>query len=324
VEDEEAYNEEPLIDKLTPTLHGEREDDISAAVHTIFDCCLVTVVSFHCASTGHWIFATNSKGIEHQGKSVQDDPAFQRFSPHRRKQNGTDKHDDNILDQTPPTSNPITNEADADLAEDNTDDFEVTDRGDPVLRADFVGFPARWPNGLEEGRKIADGEESITFDEHTHTGNDIRAEEVADRLERVLLKLGHKEEELAMGFGIRLLIDPIDALFERQVGPVGCAVVHVGGEEFVFEEIIGVVRFGCRIPLLHAGEVGNFIYAFFSVRRHCCLSLLPILEILKCGNGVFICTFAFSDYLRMCLASPSRWWGPIDIGAAKLLHKIFK
>jgi len=53
-------------------------------------------------------------------------------SPHRRKKNGTDKHDDNILDQAPSPSNPVTDEADADLTEDDTDDFKVTDRGNPI------------------------------------------------------------------------------------------------------------------------------------------------------------------------------------------------
>jgi len=69
VEDEEGDDEDCLVEELAPTLHGESEDDISAAVHSIADCRLVAVVSFHSAGAGHGIFAANAEGIEHQGKT---------------------------------------------------------------------------------------------------------------------------------------------------------------------------------------------------------------------------------------------------------------
>jgi len=151
--------------------------------------------------TGHRILAANAEGIEHQRKRIHDDPALQGFTPHRRKQDCADKHDDNILDQTPATSNPVADNADADLAEDNTHDFEVADSSNPILGADFIRFPTRRPHGLEEGREIPDRKEGIplesdcrrkrrggTFDEHAHTSDNVGAKIVADRLEGILLQ----------------------------------------------------------------------------------------------------------------------------------------
>ena len=97
MEDEEGEDENCLIEELSPTLHGESENDIATAVHSIFDCCLMTDVSFHGAGAGHGIFAADTDRIEHQRKGIHDNPTLQRFSPHGCKQNGTDKHNDNIL-----------------------------------------------------------------------------------------------------------------------------------------------------------------------------------------------------------------------------------
>jgi hypothetical protein len=77
VEDEEGDDKDCLIEELAPTLHGESEDDISAAVHSVFDRRLVAVVSFHSAGTGHGILAANAEGIEHQRKRVHDNPTLQ-------------------------------------------------------------------------------------------------------------------------------------------------------------------------------------------------------------------------------------------------------
>ena len=51
VEYEEAEDEDALVEELTPALHGESEDDISAAMNSISECSLVAVVAFHSAGT---------------------------------------------------------------------------------------------------------------------------------------------------------------------------------------------------------------------------------------------------------------------------------
>lgn len=136
----------------------------------------------------------------------------------------------------------------------------------------MVCFPALRPDRLEEGRKIADGKESVTFDEHAHTGNNVGAEIVADRLKGIPSELGQEEEEFTMGFGVGFFIDPLDALTEGQVGPIGGAVVHVLGKEFVLEEIVEIARRGHGVSLLHAGEMGYFIaLAIAFLVRHCLL-----------------------------------------------------
>ena len=51
MEDEEAEDEDCLVEELAPALHGESEDDISTAMNSIPESCLVAVVAFHSAGT---------------------------------------------------------------------------------------------------------------------------------------------------------------------------------------------------------------------------------------------------------------------------------
>jgi len=60
---------------------------------------------------------------------------------------------------------PITDETNEDLAANNTDNLEIGDGEDPVLRADFVLAPALWPHGIEERHQVTDGEEYVTWSE---------------------------------------------------------------------------------------------------------------------------------------------------------------
>lgn len=56
---------------------------------------------------------------------------------------------------------PITDEADEDLADDDTHDLEIGDGVDPLHVAGLEGAPACGPDGREEGAQVADGEEDV-------------------------------------------------------------------------------------------------------------------------------------------------------------------
>jgi hypothetical protein len=57
---------------------------------------------------------------------------------------------------------PITDDTDQDLADNDSDDLEIGHGVDPLLVADFEGFPAGGPGSLEEGSQVTDGEEDVT------------------------------------------------------------------------------------------------------------------------------------------------------------------
>jgi hypothetical protein len=57
---------------------------------------------------------------------------------------------------------PVTNEPNQNLTHDDPDDFQVGHGVDPEWVADFVFGPAGWPNCLEEGGHVSDGEEDVT------------------------------------------------------------------------------------------------------------------------------------------------------------------
>ena len=54
------------------------------------------------------------------------------------KHEKTDEHDSSVLNQTETTAHPVTNHTDEDLADDDTNDFEVFDGVDPSFVADGV------------------------------------------------------------------------------------------------------------------------------------------------------------------------------------------
>jgi hypothetical protein len=56
----------------------------------------------------------------------------------------------------------ITNNTDENLTDDNTDDFKVSDRIDPLLVADLVGLPAARPDRSEKWRQVTNREKDIS------------------------------------------------------------------------------------------------------------------------------------------------------------------
>jgi hypothetical protein len=91
--------------------------------------------------------------------SARDNAAEAGVSEHREFSALT-SHDQSILHETKLPTDPVTLEADEHLTDNDTDDLEVSDRGDPVGVALLVGGPACGPHGRVERSKVTDGEEA--------------------------------------------------------------------------------------------------------------------------------------------------------------------
>jgi len=124
------------------------------------------------------------------------------------------------LDQTPATSDPVTDDTDKNLTENDTDDFEVGERVNPLHVAVSVwGLPAGWEGTLEKWLNVTNGEEHVTdtmlirvqnesskigldlpLKKKTSTWNDHVAKVEADRAERVDSHHSADRTELLCGF----------------------------------------------------------------------------------------------------------------------------
>jgi hypothetical protein len=132
------------------------------------------------------------------------------------------------LHETKLATDPVTLEADEHLADNDTDDLKVRDRGDPVGVALLVGGPACGPHGRVERSEVTDGEEAakgelsavtsvrgckrrergdgrdsrITLGEKTETANDISVAVGSERGKGVALEHGPDMLDLALGLGV--------------------------------------------------------------------------------------------------------------------------
>lgn len=66
------------------------------------------------------------------------------------------------MNQTPAATEPISDDTDQDLADNDADDFEVAEGVDPGLAAYGVMLPAAREGGLEKRRDVANREENVT------------------------------------------------------------------------------------------------------------------------------------------------------------------
>lgn len=57
---------------------------------------------------------------------------------------------------------PVTQETNEDLTDNNTRNLEVVDGGNPVLVANLVGLPARGEGFTEQGADVADRKQDVT------------------------------------------------------------------------------------------------------------------------------------------------------------------
>jgi len=164
VEDQEQENEDDLVDDLTPTLHQESGDDLATTVKTVIAGRDLTRTDsvLHGGSGSHGVFTTDTDRVEPERPSVADDPAVLGGTPGSSKHKKTDEHDDSVLNETPATTDGVTDETDHDLTADDTDDFEVGEGLCPCLVASLVRGPAPGETSSEKRCDVADGEEHVS------------------------------------------------------------------------------------------------------------------------------------------------------------------
>lgn len=133
---------------------------------------------------------------------------------------------------------------DDDLTDHDTDNFQICHSGDPVgvaLRG--LGAPALGPGIGEKRRQVTDGEEDVTLQTKTSTGDDSIAEIPRNGRQRVFLHHGPDGAQLLAGSLAVDGRDEFDALANRQISPVGAirgvAVVGTGnvGEDTLLVKI---------------------------------------------------------------------------------------
>lgn len=111
VEDGEQDNQDNLVEELTPTLHQESHGDTTTTVQTILlgrdSASADGVLKGGSGSDG--IFTTNTNRVEEERPGIADDPTLQRKTPRSSKHDQTNKHDDGVLNETPATTDPVTN-----------------------------------------------------------------------------------------------------------------------------------------------------------------------------------------------------------------------
>lgn len=110
VEDDEEDKEDNLVDKLAPALHQEGHGHTATTVQTI----LLGGESSRSDSvlerrgSGDGILASDTQAVEKQRPSIANNPALEGQTPTGCKHEQTDKHDEGILNKTPATTNPVT------------------------------------------------------------------------------------------------------------------------------------------------------------------------------------------------------------------------
>ena len=180
VEDEQAEDQQGLVKELAPTLHEEGAGDLSATVKTVLlgrDPAGTDGI-LHTGRCSHGVLSADTDAIEKERPDVADDPAILCHTPGCRKHYQTQGHDGSILDQTPATANPVTDNTNENLTysqsirfegneekpltNDDTADFEIVDAGDPSFAAGFEGLPAIGEGSLEKRFDVANGEQDVT------------------------------------------------------------------------------------------------------------------------------------------------------------------
>ena len=235
--------------------------------------------------------------VEEERPGVANDPTVLGDTPTAHQHDETDKHDGGVLDKTPATAEPITDDTDEDLTTNDTTDFEVVDRVDPCLVADLVRLPAVGEGGLEEGLQVTDGEQYVTFETETSTGQDHVAEVETDGSERVILENLPEGGEFASGFNSVLLAHEGDSLHDGEIGPVDALwVVHVSGFEEILEDLLlvgGHVDVGVFVGTVGAIDIGP-------VRRIGAITSDVVLTISSHNEGGWLLSQLHRDTVQIC------------------------
>lgn len=112
VEDEQEDDEECLVGQLTPALHQEGGSDLAATVQPVLASGYLASAHsiFHRRGGRHGVFTTNTETVNEEGPGVADHPAFQGGTPGSGEHDQSQDHDESILDETPSSTDPVTDE----------------------------------------------------------------------------------------------------------------------------------------------------------------------------------------------------------------------
>jgi hypothetical protein len=116
----------------------------------------------HTGSRSHRVLASNTDTVEEESPDVADDPSVLGNTPGGGEHKQTNEHDDGVLDETKATTEPVTNDTNKDLTDDDTTDLKIVDSLEPGLVADIGRTPAFRESSLEKRPDITNGEENIT------------------------------------------------------------------------------------------------------------------------------------------------------------------
>ena len=108
VEDQEAQDQDGLVDQLTPALHQECRSNFATTMQTIFlggDFARADRV-FHTRCSRHWVLSTDADTVEEKGPDIADDPTVLSDTPCSSEHYETDEHNGGVLDKTPASTKP--------------------------------------------------------------------------------------------------------------------------------------------------------------------------------------------------------------------------
>lgn len=92
---------------------------------------------------------------------IADNPSVEGRSPRCNEHAQSEQHNDNILDQSPATSNAITKRTNKDLPNQDTNNLKISGGGNPGSAASFIFGPTGRPDGRKQWSKIADREKNV-------------------------------------------------------------------------------------------------------------------------------------------------------------------
>ena len=109
VKDDKKNDQDDLIEELSPALHQEGTRHLSSTVKAIFTGTYFAGAHsiLHAGCRSHRVFATDANPVEEQTPSVKDNPPVLGRCPRSSKHEKSNEHDDSILNETPPSTQPI-------------------------------------------------------------------------------------------------------------------------------------------------------------------------------------------------------------------------
>jgi hypothetical protein len=116
----------------------------------------------HTSSRSHGVLASNTDTVEEESPDVADDPSVLRDTPSGSKHEKADEHDDGVLNETEATTEPVTNDTNKDLTDNDTTDLKIIDSLEPGLVAYLSLTPACRESSLEKRPDITNGEEDVS------------------------------------------------------------------------------------------------------------------------------------------------------------------